>query len=351
MARFARAMPGFATMESSYYNDKADQARASRPEPKRVTFWHYLLTREFWSIIGAVLLGGVVLVLATFYLVFPLITKHNETRETPDVTSHPARDKYVTMEQAFRLLEEQGFEPVVSDSVYYPHMKPRAVVRQEPVALTLVKPGRNVYLVVNKATAPDVKLPDVKDLQLAQAKNLLLNWKLKVGRIEYMPGDHPGIVMKARYKDEDLPRFASVPEGAAIDLVVSQGVGDLFVPYPNVKGMFFQEALEALKMAGLNPKITFTGREPVEEYEVLSQSPKARGDSIRYGSTVLLSVSGEEPEDGSFDSLPPVDPGPPEGGLDLEFRPGGGEDEGFPGEDSGEEPTQEDLFYNEPDDE
>lgn len=324
-----------------YYNQTADTSAQPRNAPKRVTFWQYMLSREFWSIVGGALLAGALLVLATFYIVFPLVTKHNETRETPDVTSHPARNKYVTVQEATRMLKEEGFAPVVSDSVYYPHMKPLAVVRQEPVPLTLVKPGRNVYLVVNKAAPPDVKLPDVKDLQLAQAKNLLLNWKLKVGKIEYMPGDHPGIVMKARYKDEDLPRFASVPEGAAIDLVVSQGVGDLHVPYPPVEGLTMQEAIEKLKMAGLNPVPRFTGRDPLDEFIVLAQSPKAKGDSIRYGSTVRLSISGEEPENVDF-ALPPPDNEPNYGSDEGE-----GEDEPRPADnDDGDSADENDLFYN-----
>ncbi len=262
------------------------------PEP-RATLRQYLVSTEFLLTLGSLFFGGVLLVLLLFYVILPWMTNHNKTVDVPDVTSDPLKKRYVKVDEAFADLERAGLHPVVNDSQYYRDLPPLCVIRQEPIGLSIVKPGRTVYLVVNKRTPPAVKVPDVVDINLDQARSLLENWKLKVGRLTYTQGEYPNLVLKALYRGRELEKFEEVPEGSAIDLVVSRGHGPTRVELPNLLGLELQQAVSRLNLLGLRASVSYdeASRKPVGT--VVNQSPRAGSqDSVFQNVVVYLTVAG-----------------------------------------------------------
>ena len=77
------------------------------------------------------------------YLSLAIFTKHYEYNVVPDVEKMKYSD-------AITLLHNQGFKVEISDSLYRDDIKPGYVVEQNPEATAKVKPGRVVYLIINK---------------------------------------------------------------------------------------------------------------------------------------------------------------------------------------------------------
>jgi beta-lactam-binding protein with PASTA domain len=275
------------------------------PEPQ-ATLRQYLVSSEFLLTLGSVLLGGVLLVVTIFYVVLPWITNHNKTVDVPDVTSDPLKKRFVKVDEAFADLERSGLHPVVNDSQYYRDLPPLCVIRQEPVGLSIVKPGRTVYLVVNKRTPPSVKVPDVVDINLDQARSLLENWKLKVGRLTYTQGEYPNLVLKAQYRGRDLEKFEEVPEGSAIDLVVSRGHGPTRVELPNLVGLELQQAVSRLNLLGLRASVSYDEASKKTVGTVVNQSPRyGTQDSVYQNVVVYLTVAGSP--DAAIEGPPPAE--------------------------------------------
>ena len=87
------------------------------------------------------------LVLFLFLQALDGITRHGKYLRVPSVKGKKAA-------QAIELLEGQGFEVVVQDSVYNDTVPPLQVMKQFPDPEATVKVNRTVYLTVNRMTAP-----------------------------------------------------------------------------------------------------------------------------------------------------------------------------------------------------
>jgi beta-lactam-binding protein with PASTA domain len=271
-----------------------------------LTWKDYLMSREFWFIIGLLVLLLLVGIVAFFQLFLPVYTDHNDTVEVPEVAiSSQKNQSFIKLAEAERLLEDAGLNPVVLDSTYAPELPPGVVVKQEPLGLTLVKTGRDVYLIVSRATPPLITVPKVVDGSLEQARYLLQSWKLKEGKRTYVPGQATNWVVDAYYKGKKLDLRDSsttndrVPEGSKIDLVISKGLGNSRVEVPNLIGKTLDQAIEEIKNLNLAVgRVTYIDtRDNTKEGFVFEQYPVASRDSIRENFPIELKVYGKKSEE------------------------------------------------------
>lgn len=262
----------------------------------KASLGQYLRSKEFFYTLGSLILGGVLFVLLLFNVFLPWITRHNVWVEVPNVA--PGENRRLTkLEDAVRILEERGLTPVVQDSQYSPELPPRVVISQQPLALTDVKPGRRIYLVVSRKSPPSVKLPAIENTNREQARYQLENWGLKIGKITYVPGDAPDEVVEVFYNGKKISAGDEVPRGALIDLSMSRGQGVYRVELPNVVGKPLDEAISIITQAGLiyggaRPKTDPKVKEPgivVDQYP----RPGPKIDSVNVNTTVNLFISGE----------------------------------------------------------
>ena len=115
-----------------------------------------------------------------FYIYLPNATNHGDAVTVPDLTGLPPHklDSAVT---AANLRFEVG------DSAYSDDFKPLDVIRQFPHAGSVVKPGRKIFVSINRINPPTVPLPalDNGDVSLIKCRSYLQSNELKVGRIFY----------------------------------------------------------------------------------------------------------------------------------------------------------------------
>lgn len=254
---------------------------------RRARFWEYTQSRELWATLGLVVGLGVLVLYLFFEVVLPAITAHNEAVSVPRVVNQP-------LAQARATLEEAGLAVEV-DSQYQPLLPPLTVLVQNPRNHTRVKPGRRVYLIINKKTPPKVALPEVVETDLRQASYLLSNWGLKVGNVSFRPGAAKDQVIAAVHAGEVIKPGTPLVVGSKVDLIVSRGYESYKVKLPDVTEMTLQEAQAILYEKGLSlGALDFRkGTGKPDGYVLMQSPPYGKGtDSVLKGFEVDLVVAG-----------------------------------------------------------
>jgi eukaryotic-like serine/threonine-protein kinase len=151
------------------------------------------------------------------------------------------------------------------------------VISFDPVAGTKLKRGDTVTVHVSQGRAP-VKVPDVVGQNPDAARATLEQLGFRVERAEGRSADVPtGAVMAV----DPAPAAGAQRYGSSVTITVSVGVPQVTVP--DVKGMSKDEAVAALRAAGLQPDtVTFVAGD-----KVFQQSPK-KGEVVDQGSTVRI---------------------------------------------------------------
>ncbi len=257
-----------------------------------VTWKDYFLSREFWILLATLFVGTFLFLLFFFYVFLPYFTKHGESTTVPEVVNK-------NLIQAQKILYEANLNYEVQDSQYQAHLPPLTVLAQEPLPFEKVKPGRKVYLIVNQTTPPMVKVPEIMDVNIQQAKYMLENWKLKIGKLIYQHGEAKDAIIGIKYKGKSIKPGDKVLEGSAIDLIVSKGLGEEKVPIPDLVGMNINDAINLLYSKGLSLGGTKYEKnyknKKYKEGEILKQNPQyVENDSVPKGTSFDLWIAGEE---------------------------------------------------------
>ena len=146
-------------------------------------------------------------------------TDHGHYVEVPQV-------KGMTYAGAVGNLENNGFEAVLSDSIYDEKTRPGTVVEQNPKQGTKVKAGRTVYLTITAFSPKSVSLPSLTDVSLRQARSILEGLGFRNIYVEYVPSEFKDLVVSVRSDGRQLSAGARLPVTSSIILSVGEGVSD-----------------------------------------------------------------------------------------------------------------------------
>lgn len=225
-------------------------------------------------VIAAAAAGGYVVTCAIFPA--PILTK---SISVPALRGTPA-------DSVAGWLTRLGLRVKVVDSVADPLTPAGTVSWQSPVSATLLPQGALVRIGVSSG-APLVSVPDVIDLGLSLAREVIDAAGLAAGRIDTV-----------RNEAEQGAVIATVPAagtaarvGDAVSISVSTGPASILVP--DLTGLTFAAARERLAAAGLRVgelEQRFEGKAGT----VLAQSP-APGELVTKESGVKLTISGTLP--------------------------------------------------------
>ena len=189
------------------------------------------------------LFGGLfIVVLLLDLVIMPLYTRQGFEYELPDVTEKQ-------LDQAAGILSENGFIPIVQDSVYDVFYPKGTVLRQNPTSFSTVKKGRRVYLMVSNGEKP-IFMPKLVSETLINAELKLREVGLQLGRINHN--------YSKRYPYRDVVVAQSVPPGEriakskAINLTVSLGPPPSSLVMPNMSGKSLNSAINELGVLGLS---------------------------------------------------------------------------------------------------
>ncbi|PUZ22553.1 PASTA domain, binds beta-lactams [Chitinophaga costaii] len=263
--------------------------------------FEFITKRSFFiNVLAAIVL--IVVLGAIFFATLGIITHHGKTITVPDI-----RGKNV--KEATEILGKAGFEATVRDSIYADTIPALSVYDQAPEGGAVEKVGRTVYLTINKTIAPMVQMPELVGLTFRSAQMTLESRRLKVGDTSYQPDFATNTVLKQVLGGKPVKAGTEVPEGSAISLVLSSGTGNTENPVPDLTGLSFAEARDALTASnlGIGTVLTMGEISDTAAAFVVRQSPtrvNAQGDinTVRAGETIDLWLSAVKP---SADSVHP----------------------------------------------
>ncbi|EAT59425.1 PASTA domain-containing protein [Chlorobium ferrooxidans] len=219
-------------------------------------------------------------------LIMPFYVSQGSVRVVPDVTEMPYED-------AVRKLRHAGFEAKKSYYVkYLSGIDSNVVISQMPEAGLEVKPGRNVYLVLNRRDKPTFPMPDFQGRPEFDARQAAARMELTLEGVQMSPVTNPED--DGKVLSQSVPPQTVVSSGTALSLIIgryqesSEGLRKVVVP--DVLGMSLSQASQVISEAGLNSgKIITEYSAILVPNTVISQKP-AVGSYVAPGQQVELTV-------------------------------------------------------------
>jgi beta-lactam-binding protein with PASTA domain len=243
-------------------------------------FISFLFSRKFLTHLGlAILLIIVVLLLSMKFI--GMYTRHGKELTVPVFYG-------MTIKEVQAAGYFNQFDFFVIDSLYDDRYEPWAIIIQDPLPGSKVKKGRNIYVTVVASMPENVLMPDLKDLTLRQAINILEASHLKAGKLIYSPSFDKNAILEQFYKGDTVHPGDTLVIGSIIDLIVGTGDSEYQIPIPFLIGKTREEAIYDLNIASFNlgkeiytdSIMDHTARVYLQEPLPFSNLPCYPGDSI-----------------------------------------------------------------------
>jgi eukaryotic-like serine/threonine-protein kinase len=244
-----------------------------RPEPPKI--WPWLLA------LLLLVVGG----LAAYWF----LVREDEKATVPNVVGLQEPEARIR-------IEEEGLEADVDRRAA--EAPSGRVVAQTPGAGAQLDEGEQVEIAVS--TGPvSVEVPDVRGQPEQEAVAAVEQAGLQARVTRVFAGVREGLVV------DQLPGAGGrVARGSEVELKVSKGRN--LAPVPDVVGLTEEEAVEALREDGFEPRI-FDVPSSEPEGTVVSQSPRA-SEEAPPDSRVRINVSSGEPEGATTERPPETTP-------------------------------------------
>ncbi len=239
------------------------------------------------NIILAVLFFTVLILFNTILL--GTITNHGKTIVVPDLTS-------MSLNEAKHEAARLKLRTEVIDSIFVRKMEKGAVYSQNPKAGSRVKKGRRILLTINAKNAKKVSMPNLVGYSMRQAKAELNSKGLALGKLIYVNDIATNNVLRQIYRNREIRPGKQIETGSEIDLEVGLNTEDNQTYIPDVKGLKYLRAVDAVHDNSLNiGRVVFD--RSVRNYtdslnaSVTRQTPQASGNPILMGSDVTIYLS------------------------------------------------------------
>ncbi len=262
-----------------------------------------LLLRVLGLGLGAFVVGYVL----TTLLVFPGFGRQAIVT-VPDLRGR-------TFAAARRISDDAGVDLARGPWLYHPTVDSGAVLAQSPLPGQEVTRGAQVRVTLS-AGRERRPVPQVSDLTAAQAQSLLQRTGFAVRVRRILSDRAEGRVLGVNPKEG-----TQLPVLSTVELTLSAGPPVVVVPIvavPDLAGMPEPQARGALREAGLRlGEVSYEPGSSVPLGGIAAQSPAA-GDSVRAGTSVRVTISGNPPTPAapvpapdSTPAEPPAEPTPP----------------------------------------
>ena len=176
----------------------------------------FITSKQFLRQLGFAILAVVILViLALQWLKYS--TNHGDYIEVPDL----ARKSMVEVRE---IIEDANLRYQVLDSANYNPDYPRfSVIEQNPLAGTMVKQDRKIYLTINPAGYKDVSVPNIIQTSKRNATSMLRAVGLDVERVTYIDELGQDQVYYIKFKGKNISPGDKLPKTSKIELVCGNG--------------------------------------------------------------------------------------------------------------------------------
>ena len=187
---------------------------------------YFLSSRVFLIDFGKMLLiiGGLL------FLMFRMMKCYSGHGESVKVGSYVGKN----VKEVTRSAEGEGFDIVVTDSLYREGFAADLVLEQNPAPNAKVKEGRTVYLKITKAVGDLVELPDIAGRdEIGFYSQILQSRGVKIGVIDTVldadlaDGTIKEVLIRGKNVTNDL-QFGTIKviQGSSVDFVVSKRQSD-----------------------------------------------------------------------------------------------------------------------------
>ncbi len=242
--------------------------------------------RQSWLYSVTILLFVIVVItLLLDKIIMPVYVSLGDETEMPDVIE-------MHVDEARDLLIKQGFQVLVSDSMYDANHGENYVIEQNPYPYATVKENRRVYLTISIGEKP-ITMPNLFGVSPREADLILESYGLKLKAKYYVYSDiyHEGTVLGQSY-----PQGQEIKAGANIDITISLGKLKEETIVPDLIGKSLHEARQRLRLLELKiGEIIYEERSNILPETVVKQSIPG-GESFNPGDTIMLTVSKEDTE-------------------------------------------------------
>ncbi|MBR1872042.1 MAG: PASTA domain-containing protein [Bacteroidales bacterium] len=251
-------------------------------EAKKI-FGNWIVKNLIWALV----LVTVLVIAASIGL--RVMTNHGKEITVPDFTN-------MNVNEAKYNAGLVDIRAEVTDSVYIRRMGRGLVYSQNPKAGSKVKKGRRVMLTINSVTPKKVQMPNLVGYSMRQAKAELLSRGLNPGKLIYVSDMATNNVLRQLRRNREIAPGTMVESGSTIDLVVGLSSNDNQTYVPDVSGMKFLRAVDAVHDYSLNIK-TLHFDEGIKTYAdsldavVYKQTPSPSRNPMLMGSDVNLYLS------------------------------------------------------------
>lgn len=176
----------------------------------------FLVSKTF---LKQILLAIVALVVFCFFMLQWLksSTNHGDFETVPDLTGK-------SISVAKIELEENDLVMQIQDSANFnPNYPKFSVIEQDPPAGAKVKENRKIYITLNPSGYRKVRVPNLLESTLRQAKPTLEALEFKLGKLTYVDNIGKDIVLKMEHKGKTIQAGDMLPKTEKIDLVLGNG--------------------------------------------------------------------------------------------------------------------------------
>jgi beta-lactam-binding protein with PASTA domain len=231
-----------------------------------MSFKSFLISKAFFKHMAIMAVVMIVLLFTTIKAL-DIYTGNGEFIKIPNLTSCDSDSL------AF-LASEDYLKYEVVDSIYADDKMPGTVVMQNPKPGAKVKSGRKVYLTIVAKTPEMVKMPNLIDLSIRRAIDVLNYAHLEVEAIQFVNDIALNAVLAQLYNGDTIPMDSLLPSKSKIKLVAGNGYRNSGVNVPFLLGKTPAHARELILKSSFNPGTIDTLWENFEKgWRVYEQTP------------------------------------------------------------------------------
>ncbi len=209
-----------------------------------MSFVSFLFSKSFYKHLAIILLLGIVLFFVAIKAL-DIYTNNGEYIETPILQGADVDSLMATASNNYLLYE-------VVDSMYDDYALPGTVLMQNPKPGAKVKPGRKIYLTIVAKMSEMVKMPNLIDLTLRRAIEVVELSHLRIAHIDFVPDMALNAVLDQWYQGQKVPNDTLLPKYAAIELKVGNGFGKQAAVVPFLIGKSAEAAVTQIMKSSLN---------------------------------------------------------------------------------------------------
>jgi beta-lactam-binding protein with PASTA domain len=199
----------------------------------------FLRTKAFWANMAL----AVIVVLISYQGLKAFLswhTYHGDSWEVPDITG-------LHMEDARKVLEEKQLRLRVTDSSEFNFaFNGHEVYQQYPIPGAMVKRDRPIRVTVNPMKEPPILLPDVREVKVERALEILKRRGFKIGKTTYIPYLGKDVVVRLESGGAIVEPGMEFKRGAYIDVVLGEGLGEEVLSVPSLIGQNLKSVQDSL---------------------------------------------------------------------------------------------------------